>query len=107
MNKLPKTKLNPRERRHAKQVALLTRWYKKQKAAIKTLAKSERMIPRLEKSLQRYDKMLANAPLERTEPVEEPSAPQVLDELQRPERVPESKPKRKRKPKTDVLGLVI
>lgn len=73
----PKTKLTPRERRHSKQVATLTRWHKKREAAIKTIAKSERIIPRLEKALQRYDKLMAFGPLDmKTEPTVPPT-PQV------------------------------
>ena len=108
-----KTKLTPRERRHAKQVATLLRWHKKVKQAIDTLAKSKTAIPRLEKALQRYDKMMLMAPLEKVEPAGTPQllegpAPQVAsDEPVAVESVPESKPKRKRKPKTDSLGLEI
>jgi hypothetical protein len=102
MNKLPKPHLTPRERRHAKQVALLTRWHKKVAQAIKTLAKSERIIPRLEKSLERYDRTMVMAPLGKVEPVVADPAPKTSSEA---EILPEGKPKRKRKPKIDALGL--
>ena len=76
--KIAKTKLTPRERRHAKQVATLTRWHKKLDQANKTIAKAVAIIPKLEKQLQRYDAMMANAPLKKTEPVLSPPTPQVV-----------------------------
>jgi hypothetical protein len=115
MKKPPAPKLTPRERRHAKQVKLLERWHKKVEQAINTLAKSKTVIPRLEKQLERYDRgMLSNAPLGKPEPVlETPARPnerEVLEAPEAPEDIPEflrrDKPKRKRKPKGDALGLM-
>jgi hypothetical protein len=72
MKKPPKPKLTPRERRHAKQVALLQRWYKKHKQACKIIAKAEVIIPKLEKQLQRYDQMMAMSPVRPLEIADSP-----------------------------------
>jgi hypothetical protein len=105
----PKTKLTPRERRHQKMVATLTRWNKKLEQANKTIAKAVAIIPKLERQLQRYDMtMMANAPLPvRAEPVVETPVPQVtgkvgvegddIPEFGRRDKVEPAKPKRRRK----------
>jgi hypothetical protein len=73
----PKTKLSPRERRHAKMVATLTRWHKKLDQANKAIAKAVVIIPKLERQLRRYDEALANAPL--PEPKLSVATPPIAD----------------------------
>ena len=103
-------KLTPREKRHAKQVRELERWYKKHKQACRIIAKAEATIPRLERQLARYDQQMANAPLPiKAEPVPPAPVPEVASYMggNAEPTMPPAKPKRKRRSvSADNLGPI-